>query len=180
MNIPLHTILKNICTQTKSFKKTEFVKKMKEKHSILKNNHTFILPSQIDMKLYPGDLFRYGDENFISGLCIIIKVEYKKVKNLDTSMSDKYIDHFVIKTGDIYKKLFINNYFFLADEAYDTKEIKNLLKNELHYKILIKENKRNNKNKKEKMTESKIEIYKNRLSIERTFNRIKNNKKIMI
>jgi hypothetical protein len=26
-------------------------------------------------------------------------------------MSDKYIDHFVIKTGDIYKKLFINNYF---------------------------------------------------------------------
>jgi|UniRef100_A0A6C0E0E2 hypothetical protein len=30
------------------------------------------------------------------------------------------------------------------------------------------------------MTESEIEIYKNRLSIERTFNRIKNNKKIMI
>jgi len=111
MNIPLHAILKNINTQTKSFNKTEFVKKMKEKHSILKNNHTFILPSQIDMKLSPGDLFRYGDENFISGLCIIIKVEYKKVKNLDTSMSDKYIDHFVIKTGDIYKKLFINNYF---------------------------------------------------------------------
>ena len=111
MNIPLHTILKNIGTQIKSFKKTEFVKKMKEKHSILKNNHTFILPSQIDMKLSPGDLFRYGDENFLSGLCIIIKVEYKKVKNLDTSMSDKYIDHFVIKTGDIYKKLFINNYF---------------------------------------------------------------------
>lgn len=66
----------------------------------------------------------------------------------------------------------IKNSYFLADGAYDTKEIKNLLKNELHYKILIKENKRNNKNKKE--------IYKNRLSIERTFNRIKNNKKIMI
>jgi ribosomal protein S16 len=73
----------------------------------------------------------------------------------------------------------IKNSYFLADGAYDTKEIKNLLKNELHYKILIKENKRNNKNKKEKMTESEIEIYKNRLSIERTFNRIKNNKKIM-
>jgi hypothetical protein len=74
----------------------------------------------------------------------------------------------------------IKNSYFLADGAYDTKEIKNLLKNELHYKILIKENKRNNKNKKEKMTENEIEIYKNRLSIERTFNRIKNNKKIMI
>ena len=105
MNIPLHAILKKIDTQTKSFNKTEFVKKMKEKHSILKNNHTFILPSQIDMKLSPGDLFRYGDENFLSGLCIIIKVEYKKVKNLYTSMSDKYIYHFFVKTGDIYKKL---------------------------------------------------------------------------
>ena len=74
----------------------------------------------------------------------------------------------------------IKNSYFLTDGAYDTKEIKNLLKNKLHYKILIKENKINNRNKKEKMSESEIEIYKNRLSIERIFNRIKNNKKIMI
>jgi len=111
MNVPLNVILQKIAKQNNSFNKTEFIKMMKEKHNILKNNHTFILPNQIEMKIFPGDLFRYGDENFISGLCIVIKIEYKKEKNLNTSMIDKYIDYIVVKTGDIYKKLYINNYF---------------------------------------------------------------------
>ena len=73
-----------------------------------------------------------------------------------------------------------NNYF-LADPGYDTKLIRNQLK-EIKYNPLIAQNKRNIKDPDKIIKFNNIEkkIYNKRLVIERTFNRMKMNRKICL
>lgn len=73
-----------------------------------------------------------------------------------------------------------NNYF-LADPGYDTKLIKKQLK-ERNYNPLIAQNKRNIKDPAKiiKFNNNEKRIYNKRLTIERTFNRMKMNRKICL
>jgi transposase len=73
-----------------------------------------------------------------------------------------------------------NNYF-LADPAYDTKLIRKQLK-ENNYNPLIAQNRRNIKDKTKiiKFNNNEKKIYNRRLIIERTFNRMKMNRKLCL
>jgi len=68
----------------------------------------------------------------------------------------------------------------MADPAYDCKEIRDLFKSK-NINVLIPQNRRNTKNplKIVKFTAAQKKKYKKRLIIERTFNRLKNNKRLM-
>jgi hypothetical protein len=111
MNVPLSKILKGVEKQINKFDKKKFIQSMKEKHELLNENYLFIEPKNVYLKLFNGDLIRYTDGNFLSSLFIIIDIKYKKEKDLETSMINKYIDYLVVKIGEEYKNLYINNYF---------------------------------------------------------------------
>jgi transposase len=68
---------------------------------------------------------------------------------------------------------------FMADAGYDTKEIRDKLK-QLKYTIMIPQNKRNIKNTEllRKFTKKEKELYNKRSIIERTFNKMKYNRRI--
>jgi transposase len=72
-----------------------------------------------------------------------------------------------------------NNDYFLADPAYDSNNIR-LKLNNLGYKFLTAQNRRNTKNpdKIRKLTDTEKKIYVKRLVIERTFNTIKTNRRL--
>lgn len=74
-----------------------------------------------------------------------------------------------------------NNAYFMGDPAYDTNEIRIKLK-EMNYVPLIVQNRRNIKDKTKMVTlnNKEKEIYKKRLVIERTFNKMKMNRKICL
>jgi len=69
--------------------------------------------------------------------------------------------------------------YFLADPAYDSSAIRSKLK-KLNYKPIIAKNKRNTKDPSKivKLSKSEIKMYRKRLAIERTFNKIKFNKRL--
>ena len=74
-----------------------------------------------------------------------------------------------------------NTRLFLADPAYDSKEIRLKIK-DMNYDPLIAQNKRATKdiNKIIIFNDVYNELYKKRLVVERTFNRIKNDRKICL
>lgn len=74
-----------------------------------------------------------------------------------------------------------NNTYFLADPAYDVKVIRDKLK-DMNYNPLIAQNKRNIKDKSKIITLDKNDknVYNKRLVIERTFNRMKNDRKLCL
>jgi transposase len=71
--------------------------------------------------------------------------------------------------------------YFLADPGYDSKLIRSELK-DFNYKSLIVQNKRNIKNpdKLIRFNNKEKKIYKKRLVIERTFNRLKMDRKLCL
>ena len=73
------------------------------------------------------------------------------------------------------------NKFFLADPGYDTKLIRKTI-NKLNYIPIIIQNKRNIKDPKKiiKLTTKEKLIYKKRLTIERTFNKMKMNRRLSL
>ena len=88
-----------------------------------------------------------------------------------------------LKNGNIVhiNHLIPYNNYFLADPGYDTKLIRDQLE-ELNYNPLIAQNKRNikNPNKIIKLNNYEKKIYNKRLVIERTFNKMKMNRKLCL
>ena len=91
------------------------------------------------------------------------------------------IDH--LQNGNLVHNNHILRYkqYFLADPGYDSKLIKETLIG-MKYKPIIAQNKRNIKDPKKlvKLTKQEKQIYKKRLTIERTFNKIKMNRRICL
>lgn len=105
------------------------------------------------------------------------------VKCYKGNMNDSKILEDHLKNGNIVNinHLIPYNNYFLADPAYDTKIIREQLK-EMGYNPLIVQNKRNIKNTEKiiKLNKNDKKIYNKRLIIERTFNEIKINRRLCL
>ena len=88
-------------------------------------------------------------------------------------------DHLL--NSDLVKGSYDKNNRFIADPGYDTKLIRDKLK-EMNYNPLIAQNKRNIKDPKKLIKFNKREkwMYNKRLVIERTFNKMKINRRICL
>jgi transposase len=96
----------------------------------------------------------------------------------DCKIGYEHFKQFIDERGD--NKLTENELkYFLADSGYDTKEFRDIVEKE-GYKVIIRPNNRNTKNKKKlrKLTPEEEEIYKKRYGVEHSFSWLKANPKL--
>ena len=113
----------------------------------------------------------------LNGIPLNIKC-YKGNMNDSKILCDHLKDGIIVNHDHLLKDY---NSYFLGDKGYDTKNVRSKLK-EFKLKILIDQNKRNIKDPEKLIKFNKIEkgIYKKRLVIERTFNKLKYNRKLCL